>query len=520
MSLVEGRRLSWLRLSIVLVVTAGLVFVGMRGWQWFADSRVEVSEQQWFAGYVDVTATPTYPFENPVKGTGDSAVLGFVVADPDEDCRPSWGAAYTLDEAQEQLDLDRRVARLTQLGGAPVISFGGQANSELALACDSVEDLTAAYSRVVERYDTEVVDLDVEGDALADTASRTRRAEALAALQDQHDTEVWLTLPVAPHGLPDDALAVVEETLAAGVDLAGVNVMTMNYAESRDPGQTMARASISALEATHEQLGRLYADRGDRRTDAELWRLVGATPMLGQNDVVGEVFGLDDAEQLHRFAEDKGLGRMSVWSLNRDRSCSSNWPDVTKVSDSCSGLPQESGAFARLLGTGVDAGPRTAATSDAPTDATPTTSAVETDDPDTSPYPVWNTEQAYQSGERVVWHRNVYVARYWTSGDVPDDPTVADADSPWRLVGPVLPGETPEPLPTVAPGTFPDWRPGATYTAGDRVQLGDVAYVAQWWTRGTSPDAPSTRDTPNPWRRLGADELGQDGPDPTGTPTG
>ena len=58
-----------------------------------------------------------------------------------------------------------------------------------------------------------------------------------------------------------------------------------------------------------------------------------------------------------------------------------------------------------------------------------------------------------QAGERVVWRRNVYVAKWWTSGEVPDDPTLADDATPWRLIGPVLPGETPAPEPTVPPGT-------------------------------------------------------------------
>ena len=79
--------------------------------------------------------------------------------------------------------------------------------------------------------------------------------------------------------------------------------------------------------------------------------------------------------------------------------------------------------------------------------------------------------------------------------------------SAWQLIGPVLPGESPEPSPTVAPGTYPEWRARSIYDKGDRVQLGDTAYVAQWWTQGTSPDAPSTADSPSPWRPLSRSEL-------------
>ncbi|TYL55067.1 glycosyl hydrolase family 18 [Nocardioides sp. BGMRC 2183] len=502
-----GRRLSFRRLGVVLLVAAGVVFGSLRGWQWFEDSRVAVPEDSWFAGYVDVTATPQLAFEEPTSGAGPNAVLAFVVADPDDACEPSWGGFYDLAGAGEDLDLDRRIARLRQLGGVPIVSFGGQANTELAVACEETDALYEAYREVALRYQVGVLDLDIEGEALTDSAAHQRRAEALARLQDEEDVAVWLTVPGAPHGLPDDVLGLISATLDGGVDLAGVNVMTMNYAESKDADQSMAEASIETLESTHEQLDRIYAEREERKTTAQLWRMIGATPMLGQNDVAGEIFDLDDAEQLKQFAADHELGRLSMWSLNRDRSCSDNWPDVTVVSDSCSGLDQEAGAFAAVLGADVEGAPDP----DATTQPTQNPTEIPSDDPATSPYQIWNEEQVYLEGERVVWHQNVYVARWWTSGDVPDDPTVAEGASAWQLLGPVLPGETPEPSPTVPAGTFPEWRAGAVYTKGDRVQLGDTAFEAQWWNQGVSPDAPSTREEPSPWRPLTSKEIAEGG---------
>ncbi len=511
MAFVQGMRLSWVRLGIVVLTLVAVVFVSLRGWQWFEDARVEVADRSLFAGYVDVTATPTYEFENPVTTSGGNVVLSFVVADLEKSCVPSWGGAYTLAEANEQLDLDRRIARVRQLNGTPVVSFGGQANTELAAACASVDRIAGAYEQVVERYDLDVIDLDIEGEALADTAAHQRRAEAIVQLQAEHDTEVWVTLPVAPHGLTEDGLILVRTMLDAGVDLAGVNVMTMDYGAGKDPEASMAEASIEALKSTHEQLSTLYESAGQRQTDAQVWRLIGATPMLGQNDVREEVFDLDDASEFKAFADEIELGRMSVWSLNRDRSCSANWPDVSKVSDSCSGVAQESGAFASVLGGGGDGPDKALAPS---REASPSPSGTPTprggqiiDDPATSPYPVWSPANAYRTGDRVVWHQNVYVTKWWTSGDVPDDPTVSEDVSPWRLVGPVLAGEPPEPEPTLPAGTLPAWRPGAVYVAGTRVELAGLGYVSQWWTRGTSPDAPSTQDAPNPWRRLTVPEL-------------
>lgn len=509
MSLVEGRRLSLARLGLLFLVLAAVVFASLQGWRWFQDARSAVSQSAYFAPYVDVTATPTVEFEKGPDGAGPNVVLAFVVADPADGCRPTWGAAYSLDEAEEQLDLDRRVARVRQLGGTPIVSFGGQANDELAVACTDGDDLYEAYRSVVDRYDTRVIDLDIEGEALTDAAANDRRAQAVARLQQDEELEVWVTLPVSPDGLTADGELLVASMLRGGVDLTGVNAMTMNYGESRSSGSSMAEASIDALESTHDQVTALYADAGQRLTPTQAWQRIGATPMIGQNDLAGEVFGLGDAEELHAFASDRRLGRVSLWSMNRDRACSSNYPDVTIVSDSCSGVTQEAGSFSAVLGATFDGVPEDVSTSAAP-DPTETPS----DDPATSPYPIWTEDGVYVAGERVVWRQNVYAAKWWTSGELPDDPTIAESASAWQLIGPVLPGETPAPSPTIPAGTYPEWDPDQVYEKGDRVRFGELGYVAQWWTQGEPPDARSTADAPSPWRMLTLAEV--EGPTPEG----
>ena len=401
MSLVEGRRLSWPRLGVVLVAAGAIVFASLQGWRGFQDARADVPQESWFAPYVDVTVTPTLQFEEAPSGAGPNTVLAFVVADPEHRCDPSWGGAYTMDEASEQLDLDRRIARVRQLGGTPIVAFGGQANTELAVACSDGEDLYDAYHSVVTRYDVQVIDLDVEGESLLDANANDRRAEALARLQTEQDLSVWVTLPVSPDGLTEDGERLVSSMLAAGVDLAGINAMTMNYGGSKDSGQSMAAASLEALESMHTQVAQLYEDSGRHLTPAQVWRRIGATPMLGQNDIAGEVFGLRDAELLHEFASENRLGRISMWSLNRDRACSGNYPDVSIVSDSCSGVDQADSAFSAILGRALEGAPQPYPTTSATVDPT----ATPTDDPETSPYPIWTEDGVYQGGERVVWRQ-------------------------------------------------------------------------------------------------------------------
>ncbi|GMA37568.1 carbohydrate-binding protein [Demequina litorisediminis] len=85
-----------------------------------------------------------------------------------------------------------------------------------------------------------------------------------------------------------------------------------------------------------------------------------------------------------------------------------------------------------------------------------------------------------------MWHKQVYEARYWTSGVAPGS-TPSGGDDPWTLIGPVLPGDTPAPLPTLPAGTYPEWDAEETYNAGDRVLFDLVPYEAKWWSQGTEP---------------------------------
>src|SRR5688572_17703965 len=190
---------------------------------------------------------------------------------------------------------------------------------------------------------------------------------------------------------------------------------------------SMIDASRNALSATQRQLGALYQRAGTFLNDSTLWSKIGATPMIGQNDFENEIFMLDDAKQLNKFAREKGIGRMSMWSANRDVTCGSNYLDTKKVSDSCSGVREETHSFAKALGEGFDgnltlsAGVVTEA--DTKTNLAP-------DDPATSPYQIWSEAGAYLQGTKVVWRHNVYEAKWWTQGDTPDNPVLQAWETP------------------------------------------------------------------------------------------
>jgi hypothetical protein len=230
--------------------------------------------------------------------------LAFVTA---SNCKAMWFNAY---DPRQQWGKDQ-IDAIRAAGGDVKVSFGGATGIELAQACTDVTALYNEYNAVVNAYGLNYIDLDVEGSATAEPASVARRSQALARLQQAHPTlKISLTLPVLPNGLTADGLNVVRSARDAGVKLDAVNVMAMDYYQSVDYGD----AAIQAANSTFSQLKTLYPSL----TDAQLWRMVGVTPMLGQNDD-GRIYNQDDARQLVTFAKGKHLGLLALWETTRDR---------------------------------------------------------------------------------------------------------------------------------------------------------------------------------------------------------
>ena len=490
-------RISPLRVAVLLFCTVLVGWFGTRAIS-SAVTPVDVPGATYFSGYVDVTNTPAYPFETPSGPAQSNVTLAFVVSSPDDRCAPMWGGAYTLDTASSDLDLDRRISQLRLVGGQARVSFGGAAGTELASTCTDPTELADAYQAVVDRYELTSIDLDLEGTSQGDAAAAARRAGAIKVVQDhassiERPLAVWLTLPVGPTGLTAEGQAVLAGMLSAGVDVAGVNGMTMDFGSGESPAQPMSAQVIKASTALQGQVRAAFAQAAHTLDDGQGWAKVGITPMIGQNDVPAEQFTLADAAAVNAFARTHGVGQLSMWSLNRDSTCAPPLPAILPVvQNSCSGIDQGDQRFADVLNaklgttrpsTSVSVEPSTSGT---PAAATPSPTGT-VDDPAHSPFPVWEPLGRYPGGTKVVWHHQVFIARYWTSGVAPDMPVANAGDSPWALVGPVLPGDTPAPLPTLPAGTYPQWEPTQAYAAGARVQVGLVPYEAKWWSKGQTP---------------------------------
>jgi len=428
-----------LRIAVALVLIAGVGYGGLIGVRTLFAASAAVIHQTWFAPYVDVTLTPTYQFQNSSADGARQTALGFVVADPSSGCTPSWGAAYTLAQADQSLALASRIAQVRQDGAQPIVSFGGQAHTSLDVACTSVQNLTAAYQSVIDAYQLKTIDLDIESAALDNFQAGQRRVEAVAGLEQaarkaHRQLSVWLTLPVEPSGLQDDAISVIESMLRDHVSITGINITAMDFTQPPTAGTTMLQLVENALNATNTQLASLFPRYGIHLHSQQIWQRLGATVMIGQNDIQAENFTVPDAQGLVSFAAANHLGRISMWSLNRDSQCGSSFPENGMLSNTCSGTAQSSLDFSHIFGQlHGDASIMSSAGDVQPAGANTNPADV--------PYPQWSASADYPAGSKVVENGEIYQARWYNTGDDPQTQVQYSWQSPWELLGPVLPGD-------------------------------------------------------------------------------
>jgi chitinase len=108
----------------------------------------------------------------------------------------------------------------------------------------------------------------------------------------------------------------------------------MDYYRTGDYGDF----AVQAANNTFAQLKSLYPSR----TDAQVWRMLGVTPMLGVNDDQ-HVFDQNDARQLVTTATSRHLGMLAFWEVTRDRNA------CTGALYMCTNLAQQPYEFSRIF---------------------------------------------------------------------------------------------------------------------------------------------------------------------------
>ncbi|HVU67986.1 MAG TPA: carbohydrate binding domain-containing protein [Ktedonobacteraceae bacterium] len=303
-------------LSVTLIALVSAVLVLRPAATHAQTTLVNNFPAHYFAPYVDMTAWPTQSLTQDTQNGGIKYYsLAFITNYESGNCQAAWGSVVPLSQLSIYLpNLDSDIQYVRSQGGDVIVSFGGEAGSELAQSCTSVSALQAQYQSIIDHYNASHLDFDIEGPAGSDTASIDRRNKALAALESANPgLQISYTLPVLPTGLVSDGLNILQNAISNGVTVNVVNIMAMDYGSSFD-GTKMGQNAVDAATNLHSQLQSLYPGK----TSAQIWAMEGITPMTGANDVGGETFTLADAQTVLSFAQQKGVGELAMWSVNRD----------------------------------------------------------------------------------------------------------------------------------------------------------------------------------------------------------
>ena len=211
-----------------------------------------------------------------------------------------------------------------------IISTGGEAGSFTCTTDAGMEAFVAHYAsaRLIG------FDFDVERGQSADVvASLVQRIKAAKTrhpeLRISFTLATWAASDGSLASLNDDGQRVMQAIRDAGLQDFYVNLMVMDYGEAI-PRNCVVSAGVCDMGRSAIQAARnMHVRYGLPMSRIEL------TPMIGVNDVVSNVFTLDDARLLAGFVRDHGLGGLHFWSLDRDAPCA---PGMAAVSSVCNGL--------------------------------------------------------------------------------------------------------------------------------------------------------------------------------------
>ena len=242
-----------------------------------------------------------------------------------------WGEQGALEVAEAN------VASFDRAGVGYIVSTGGQGG---VFTCATDEGM----ERFIARYESPRligIDFDIEaGQTPAQVESLVERIKA-AQLKRPH---LRYSFTVATHAASDGSRKslnhegenILRTLRTHGVKDFTFNLMVMDYGPGKKSNCVlrgavcdMGQSAIQAARNVHAKYKIPYAQ-------------IELTAMIGVNDVVSNVFTLDDARVLADAVRSMGMAGLHYWSLDRDTPCNAPTKGASAI---CSTLKVKSGAY-------------------------------------------------------------------------------------------------------------------------------------------------------------------------------
>jgi hypothetical protein len=286
------------------------------------------------APYVDMTNLQEPMLDRAATTAGLKAfTAAFVIG---AGCTPIWGDTLPV---TNDPTVAGEITKAESEGATPIVSFGGEGGVELAQSCPNLSQLAAAYQSVINTLHVTHIDFDIEGAAIADTATNNLRFQAIKQLEAANPgLVVSVTIPSFPTGPDFNGDAFLQQASADGVSIGVINVMAMDFYGSFDTGgANMGSYAVEAAQDTLSFVKTIWP--GDTYAN------IGVTPMIGFNDDPAEDFTEANAQTLVSFASANHLGRLAFWSVDRDQPCSGSVSGLP----SCSEISQQPLDFTKIF---------------------------------------------------------------------------------------------------------------------------------------------------------------------------
>ncbi|HWF32590.1 MAG TPA: chitinase [Solirubrobacteraceae bacterium] len=249
-------------------------------------------------------------------------------------CDPAWDGKRALIGGADQSAIEA----IRAAGGDVDVSFGGWSGKKLGSACKTPEALAAAYQKVIDAYSLHAIDIDIEHGEFTNKKTRVRVIDALAAVQRANaGLEISITFGTDQTGPERDGQSLIADAAAIGFQPSVWTIMPFDFgAPVADMGQT----SIRAAEGLEREVAIRYGV-----SSALAYERVGISSMNGTTDESDETVSAANFHAMLTFAQQHHLGRLTFWSVNRDRPCAAKGAE----SDACSGIEQQPYEFSDLL---------------------------------------------------------------------------------------------------------------------------------------------------------------------------
>ena len=273
--------------------------------------------------------------------------MAFIQTAATNSCTAYWNGSTT--QPLTSATFGASIAAIQRSGGNVIPSFGGYSadttTTDIADSCTNVDDIAKVYENVLTTYHTNRIDLDVEADALSNTAGIVRRNQAIAKVEawgvrTGHSVSFSYTLPVTTTGLGATGVALLQNAAQEHAKVAVVNAMTFDYYDGTV--HEMATNAETAATGVEAQLAAIHP----HTRASDLWSSIGITLMPGIDDFgPAETTTVADAATVEKWATEHNLASLSIWALQRDNGGCVG----TTGAGTCSGIAQNTWAVSHIL---------------------------------------------------------------------------------------------------------------------------------------------------------------------------